>query len=69
MKPDHSSPLLVPISGTVGKIILRVGTYTDASGPIMEIVNNRTIYCELQVFEKYFAQVRTGQTVNFGLNN
>lgn len=62
-------PVLAPISGTVGKINLSVGTYTDASSPIMEIVNNSTIYCELQVFEKDIAKVRTGQTVNFVLTN
>lgn len=62
-------PVLAPISGTVGAVNLSVGTYTDASSPIMEIVNNGTIYCELQVFEKDIAKVRTGQTVNFVLTN
>jgi cobalt-zinc-cadmium efflux system membrane fusion protein len=62
-------PVLAPISGTVGKIALSVGTFTDASSPIMEIVNNSTIYCDLQVFEKDIAKVRIGQTVNFTLTN
>ncbi len=62
-------PVLAPISGTVGKINLSVGTYTDASNPIMEIVNNGTIYCELQVFEKDLAKLRTGQKINFVLTN
>lgn len=62
-------PVLTPISGTVGNINLSVGTYTDASSPIMEIVNNSTVYCELQVFEKDIAKVRTGQKVNFMLTN
>ncbi len=35
----------------------------------MEIVNNSIIYCDLQVFEKDIAKVRTGQTVNFTLTN
>lgn len=62
-------PVLAPISGTVGKITLSVGTFTDASSPIMEIVSNSIIYCDLQVFEKDIAKVRTGQTVNFTLTN
>ena len=62
-------PVLAPISGTVGKITLSVGTFTDASSPIMEIVNNSVIYCDLQVFEKDIAKVRTSQTVNFTLIN
>ena len=62
-------PVLAPISGTVGRINLSVGTYTDASNPIMEIVNNSTIYCNLQVFEKDIAKVRAGQKVNFLLPN
>ncbi|MEJ7625215.1 MAG: efflux RND transporter periplasmic adaptor subunit [Ferruginibacter sp.] len=62
-------PVLAPISGTVGKITLSIGTFTDASSPIMEIVNNSVIYCDLQVFEKDIAKVRTGQTVNFTLTN
>ena len=62
-------PVLAPISGTVGKITLSIGTYTDASSPIMEIVNNSTIYCDLQVFEKDIAKVSVGQIVNFILTN
>ena len=62
-------PVLAPISGTVGKITLSVGTFTDASSPIMEIVNNSIIYCDLQVFEKDIFKVKTGQKVNFMLTN
>jgi cobalt-zinc-cadmium efflux system membrane fusion protein len=62
-------PVLAPISGTVGKITLSIGTYTDATSPIMEIVNNSTIYCDLQVFEKDIAKVKTGQKINFLLTN
>ncbi len=62
-------PVTAPISGTIGKITLSIGTFTDASSPIMEIVNNSTIYCDLQVFEKDIAKVSVGQTVNFILTN
>ena len=62
-------PILAPISGTVGKISLNVGAYTDASSPMMEIVNNSVIYAELQVFEKDISKVKTGQEVNFSFTN
>ncbi len=62
-------PVTAPISGTVGKITLSVGTFTDASSPIMEIVNNTIVFADLQVFEKDIAKVSVGQTVNFILTN
>ena len=62
-------PVLAPISGTVGKVNLSIGSYTDASSPFMEIVNNSTIYCDLLVYEKDIAKVKIGQKVNFTLTN
>ncbi len=65
-------PVPAPISGTIGKINLSIGTYTDASNPIMEIVNNRNMHCDLHVFEQDIVNVRIGQAVRFtvtSLNN
>lgn len=62
-------PVTAPISGTVGKINLSVGTFTDATSPIMEIVNNSTVFADLQVFEKDIHKVSVGQNVNFILTN
>ncbi len=62
-------PILAPIDGTVGHIRLSVGTYTDVSSPIMEIVNNSTIYADLLVYEKDIQKVRAGQKVSFTLEN
>jgi cobalt-zinc-cadmium efflux system membrane fusion protein len=62
-------PVLAPISGTVGEITLSVGTFTDASSPIMQIINNNTVYCNLQVYEKDIAAISVGQRVNFILTN
>ncbi len=62
-------PVLAPIGGTVGKVNLSIGTYTDASSPIMEIINNSTIYCDLLVYEKDIAKVKVGQKINFILTN
>lgn len=58
-------PVLAPISGTVGKINLSVGTYTDAASPIMEIINNSNMHCDLHVFEKDIINVKIGQPVRF----
>ncbi len=62
-------PVVAPISGTIGKINLSVGTFTDATSPIMEIVNNSTVFADLQVFEKDINKVSVGQNVNFILTN
>jgi membrane fusion protein, heavy metal efflux system len=62
-------PVLAPISGTIGKVNLSIGTYTDASNPIMEIINNNTIYCDLLVYEKDIAKVKVGQRINFTLTS
>ncbi len=43
-------PVVAPISGTVGKITLSIGTFTDASSPIMEIVNNSVYLLRLTGF-------------------
>ena len=62
-------PVVAPISGTVGHIKLNVGTYTDASSPIMEIKNNSTVFCDLQVYEKDIPKVTIGQKIKFVLTN
>jgi membrane fusion protein, heavy metal efflux system len=62
-------PVLAPISGTVGKVNLSIGTYTDASSSIMGIINTSTIYCDLLVYEKDIAKVKVGQKINFILTN
>lgn len=61
--------ILSPINGTVGHINLSLGTYTDASTPIMDIVDNSQIHCDLLVYEKDIAKVKEGQKVNFVLTN
>lgn len=61
--------VLSPLSGTIGHISLSLGTYTDASTPIMEIVDNTKIHCDLLVYEKDIAKVKAGQSVRFVLTN
>lgn len=61
--------VLSPLSGTVGHISLSLGTYTDASTPIMEIVDNTKIHCDLLLYEKDIAKIKAGQRVGFVLTN
>ncbi len=58
-----------PISGTIGHIAVNTGTYAETSKPLMEIVDNSQIHCDLIVFEKDLFKVHVGQKVNFMLTN
>lgn len=62
-------PVLAPISGTVGHISINTGAYAQPGKPIMEIIDNSEIHCDLIVFEKDLFKVKAGQQVNFTLTN
>jgi cobalt-zinc-cadmium efflux system membrane fusion protein len=62
-------PLFSPIGGTVGTITATTGSYVQPGTAIMEVVDNSKIHCDLIVFEKDLANVRTGQSVNAELTN
>ncbi len=61
--------ITAPISGTVGHIAVNTGTYADVSKPLMEIIDNSQIHCDLVVYEKDLFKVKVGQKVNFMLTN
>lgn len=54
-------PILAPINGVVGEIHIKTGSYADMQTPLMEITDNSQIQCNIQVFEKDFPKVKTGQ--------
>lgn len=58
-----------PISGTIGHIAVNTGTYAETAKPMMEIIDNSQIHCDLIVYEKDLFKVKTGQKVNFMLTN
>lgn len=58
-----------PISGTIGHIAINTGTYTETAKPLMEIIDNSQIHCDLVVFEKDLFKVKIGQQVSFELTN
>ena len=61
--------IAAPISGTIGHIAVNTGTYAETSKPLMEIIDNSQIHCDLIVYEKDLFKVHVGQKVNFMLTN
>ena len=61
--------IVAPISGTIGHIAINTGTYVETTKPLMEIIDNAQIHCDIIVFEKDLFKVHVGQKVNFMLTN
>lgn len=62
-------PITSPIAGYIDKIKVTVGGYVDMQTPIMDVVDNSKLHCDLSVFEKDIADVHIGQTVDLMLTN
>lgn len=62
-------PVKAPISGTLSHISAKIGTFAEPGKPLMEIVDNSQIHCDLLVYEKDLFKVKVGQKVNFVLTN
>lgn len=58
-----------PISGTVGHILINTGTYAETTKPLMDIIDNSQIHCDLIVYEKDLFKVKIGQKVSCILTN
>ena len=58
-----------PISGTVSNVFSKIGSYTDVSTPVAEIVDNGSLHLDLNVFEKDLPMLKVGQTIHFTLTN
>lgn len=58
-----------PIAGTIGHITVNTGTYAETGKPLMQIIDNSKIHCDLTVYEKDLFKVKIGQKVNFILTN
>ena len=54
-----------PISGTVSKVMVQLGSNVDVSTPIAEIVNNSLLHLDLYVYEKDLAKVKLKQVIHF----
>lgn len=62
-------PVKSPISGVVGSIRVSIGSYVDMQTPMMTVVDNAKLHCDLRVFERDIPQLRTGQMVELQLTN
>lgn len=62
-------PVKSPISGTVGKINISLGSYADMQTVLMTIVDNGRLHCDLKVFEKDVPYLKVGQKTDLVLTN
>jgi cobalt-zinc-cadmium efflux system membrane fusion protein len=62
-------PVYAPISGTIGKIAIQTGSYAEPARPLMNIIDNSKVHCDLVVYEKDLFKVKAGQQVYFTLTN
>lgn len=62
-------PIIAPISGVIGHIRIKTGSYVDMQTSLMDIVDNSQVHCDLQVYEKDLFKVKSGQKVVFILTN
>jgi cobalt-zinc-cadmium efflux system membrane fusion protein len=62
-------PINAPISGVIGHIKIKTGSYIDMQTSLMDIVDNSQVHCDLQVYEKDLFKVKDGQKVVFILTN
>ncbi len=58
-----------PINGTVSNEFAKIGSYVDVSSPVVEIVDNRLLHLDLQVFERDLSSIKVNQVVNFAITN
>lgn len=61
--------ITAPVSGVISNMFAKIGSFIDVSSPIVEIVDNKLLHLDLQVFEKDLPRIKIGQTVNFALTN
>ncbi|GHT42268.1 hemolysin D [Bacteroidia bacterium] len=62
-------PIKAPISGIVGKIFVKTGSYADMQTVLMELADHSQMHCDLQVFEQDFPKINRGQTVEISMTN
>uniref|UniRef100_UPI0040483411 efflux RND transporter periplasmic adaptor subunit n=1 Tax=Flavobacterium sp. TaxID=239 RepID=UPI0040483411 len=62
-------PIIAPISGYVGKIGITKGTFADTGISLFEVIDNKQMHLDLNVFEKDLGKISIGQEVDFVLTN
>lgn len=57
--------IYAPISGSVTKVNVSMGSYVSPASEILEIINSEHVHLELTVFEKDILKVKKGQKIQF----
>ena len=58
-----------PISGTVAKVDVNIGSFVEPGSLLAEIVDNSRLHLDLFVYEKDLDELMVGQTIHFTLTN
>lgn len=58
--------LRAPISGNLTHIAITLGQFAEPNKPLFDLVDNRGLHIDLNVFEQDLARVQVGQQVVFG---
>jgi len=58
-----------PISGVVGTVFAKQGSYVDVSSPVAEVIENSRLHVDLEVFEKDLPRLKVGQQIHFVQTN
>lgn len=66
---SSSVTVRAPISGTVSKVMVQLGSNVDVSMPIAEIVNNSLLHLDLYVYEKDLTKLKPKQVIHFTVTN
>jgi cobalt-zinc-cadmium efflux system membrane fusion protein len=57
--------IYAPISGSITKMNVTMGSYVSPATEILEIIDSDHIHLELSVFEKDIMKIKKGQRINF----
>lgn len=58
-----------PVDGVVGELLSQVGAYVDPSTPICEVINNKALHLDLNIYEQDLPKLKVGQKIHFRLTN
>ena len=58
-----------PIAGIVSNVMVKIGSYTDVSTAVAEIVDNSQLHLDLFVYEKDLPKLKNNQLIHFTLTN
>src|SRR5690606_18635179 len=62
-------PIKSPVTGVVGDVFAKQGSFVDVSAPLAEVIENSRLHVDLNVFEKDLPNLRVGQQIHFVQTN